>query len=43
MTAVGLLGMSLDDEEEREREPHAGGLFKTSPGCRGVEPFQFGG
>ena len=43
MTAVGLLGVSLDDEEEREKEPHAGGLFKASPGCRGVEPFQFGG
>ena len=36
----GSLGMT---EEEKEREPHAGGLFAARPGCRGVEPFQFGG
>ena len=36
----GSLGMT---DEEREREPHAGGLFAAGPGCRGVEPFQFGG
>ena len=36
----GSLGMT---DEEKEREPHAGGLFAARPGCRGVEPFQFGG
>ena len=30
-------------DEEKEREPHAGGLFAARPGCRGVESFQFGG
>ena len=36
----GSLGMT---DEEKEREPHAGGLFAARPGCRGVESFQFGG
>ena len=54
VTSCGFGGRDLDTlyitsaaigmtAEEREREPHAGGLFKASPGCRGVEPFQFGG
>ncbi len=32
--------MSADDWE---REPHAGGLFATRPGVRGIEPFRFKG
>ncbi len=36
----GSLGMT---DEERKKEPHAGGLFVARPGCQGVEPFQFGG
>ncbi len=36
----GSLGMT---DEEKEKEPHAGGLFAARPGCRGVESFQFGG
>ena len=36
----GSLGLT---DEERAREPHAGGLFAARPGCRGVQQFQFGG
>ena len=35
--AVGL------SEEERQREPHAGGLFAVQPGCQGVAAYRFGG
>jgi len=32
-----------DPDAERERQPHAGGLFKIKPGVRGVPGFSFAG
>ena len=54
VTACAFAGQELDSlyitcassgmtAADWDREPHAGGLFVTQPGVRGVEPFQFKG